>query len=70
VAIFEVLDGEPPEMREVKLATKTKFEEGLLLYYRHSFREAASVFQDVLSINPKDKVAQIYLERCQKKAEG
>jgi PAS domain S-box-containing protein len=70
VAIFEVLDGEPPEIREVKLATKTKFEEGLLLYYRHSFREAASVFQDVLSINPKDKVAQIYLERCQKKAEG
>jgi len=70
VAIFEVLDGEPPEMREVKLATKTKFEEGLLLYYRHSFREAALVFQDVLSINPKDKVAQIYLERCQKKAEG
>ena len=70
VAIFEVLDGEPPEIREVKLATKTKFEEGLLLYYRHFFREAASVFQDVLSINPKDKVAQIYLERCQKKAEG
>jgi class 3 adenylate cyclase len=70
VAIFEVLDGEPPEIREVKLATKTKFEEGLLLHYRHSFREAALVFQDVLSINPKDKVAQIYLERCQKKAEG
>jgi PAS domain S-box-containing protein len=70
VAIFEVLDGEPPEIREVKLATKTKFEEGLLLYYRHFFREAALVFQDVLSINPKDKVAQIYLERCQKKAEG
>ncbi len=70
VAIFEVLDGEPPEIREVKLATKTKFEEGLLLHYRHSFREAARLFQDVLSINPKDKVAQIYLERCQKKAEG
>jgi adenylate cyclase len=52
VAIFEVLDGEPPNVREAKLATKTRFEEGLLLYYSHSFRDAAQRFQDVLSLNP------------------
>jgi PAS domain S-box-containing protein len=65
VAIFEVLDGEPPEVREAKLATKSIFEKGLLLYYCLSFREAAQLFQDVLNINPWDKVAQIYLERTQ-----
>jgi adenylate cyclase len=64
VAIFEVLDGEPPNVREAKLATKTRFEEGLLLYYSHSFRDAAQRFQDVLSLNPKDKIAQIYIKRC------
>lgn len=60
-----MFDGEPPEIREAKLATKSIFEKGLLLYYCHSFQEAAQLFQNILNINPWDKVAQIYLERCQ-----
>ena len=67
VAIFEVLDGEPPNVRETKLATKTRFEEGLFLYYNHKFRDAVQRFQEVLSFNPKDKIAQIYIKRCKQK---
>jgi len=65
VAVFEVFDGDDPKIKVAKLATKTIFEEGLLLYHQHSMREAAQRFEEVLSINPKDTVAQIYLKRCQ-----
>ena len=65
VAVFEVLDGEREEIRYAKLATKTILEEGLLLYYRGYFREAVERFQNILSLNPWDRVAQIYFERTQ-----
>jgi class 3 adenylate cyclase len=61
VAIFEVFDGDEPEIKEGKQATKTIFEEGSLLYHQHSFREAEKLFNEVLIINPKDTVAQLYL---------
>ncbi|MGQ4649714.1 tetratricopeptide repeat protein [Lyngbya aestuarii] len=63
VAVFEVLDGEPEEIRQAKLATKTIFEEALLLYYRHSFKKAAEYFQECLRQNPWDRAAEIYLKR-------
>ncbi|HAZ44886.1 MAG TPA: diguanylate cyclase [Cyanobacteria bacterium UBA11369] len=66
VAVFEVFDGDEPQIKEGKLATKSMFEEGLFLSYRHSFREAALLFQDCLRINPSDTIAQIYLQRCQR----
>jgi two-component system sensor histidine kinase ChiS len=65
VSVFEVFDGDEPKIKEGKLATKPIFEEGLLLHHQHSMREAAQRFEEVLSINPRDTVAQIYLKRCQ-----
>jgi class 3 adenylate cyclase len=65
VSVYEVFDADPPKLREGKLITKTAFEEALLLYNLDSFRKAAKLFEEVLSLNPEDKVAQIYLERCQ-----
>jgi PAS domain S-box-containing protein len=62
VAVFEVFDGDTIQIKEAKLATKTIFEEGLWLYHQHCFSEAAKRFKKVLSINPKDTVAQIYLK--------
>jgi hypothetical protein len=37
----------------------------LWLYHKRAFSEAAQMFEAVLSMNPHDTVAQIYLERCQ-----
>ncbi len=62
VTVYEVFDGDLPEVRAGKLATKTVFEEALLLYYLQNFQEAARLFQDCLSQNPLDKAAQIYLK--------
>jgi PAS domain S-box-containing protein len=65
VSIFEVFDADLPVIREGKAATKDVFEEALLLYELHSYTEAAQLFEACLHQNPRDKVAQIYLERCQ-----
>jgi hypothetical protein len=69
VTVFEVFDGDEPKIKEGKLATKTIFEEGLLLYQQHLMRDAGQRFEDVLRINPMDTVAQIYLDRCQVKCD-
>ena len=39
------------------------FEEGLELYYKKEFAEAAVCFKQVLKTNPDDKTAKLYLER-------
>ncbi|HAJ58624.1 MAG TPA: adenylate cyclase, partial [Cyanobacteria bacterium UBA8543] len=64
VSVYEIFDADPPKIRDGKLLTKTTFEEALLLYNLHSFTDAAKLFEDVLSINPQDKVARLYLDRC------
>lgn len=66
VSVYEVFDADPPKIRDAKLATKTAFEEALLLYNLHSFQQAAQLFGECLHLNPEDTVAQSYLERCQR----
>jgi PAS domain S-box-containing protein len=65
VTVYEVFDADPPQMRKAKLATKTAFEEGLLLYYCDRLSDAAQRFSECLQVHPGDKVAQHYLKRCQ-----
>jgi hypothetical protein len=65
VTVYEVFDADLPEIREAKLVTKPEFEQALLLYNQGAFKEAAQGFQSCLDINPKDTVAQNYLEGCQ-----
>ncbi|NEO55614.1 MAG: response regulator [Okeania sp. SIO3B5] len=69
VTVFEIFDADPPECLEGKTITKHIYEEAIILYYQRKFRQASQLFQDCLSKNPKDRVAQIYLERCQKNRE-
>ena len=69
VAVFEVFDVDEPACKAGKLATKVQFEEGVFLYHQHLFEEAAQHFAAVLSRNPEDTVAQIYLERTRKTGE-
>jgi PAS domain S-box-containing protein len=68
VSVFEIFEADPPELRESKLLTKSTFEQGLFLYTRHALWEAAQLFQACLELAPEDKVAQIYLKRCQPRA--
>ncbi|MBE9129318.1 MULTISPECIES: adenylate/guanylate cyclase domain-containing protein [unclassified Coleofasciculus] len=65
VSVYEVFDADPLAIKMGKLATKTLFEQGLLLYNQGDFREAVLFFGNCLHQNPGDTVAQIYWERCQ-----
>lgn len=65
VTVYEVFDADFLEIREGKLATLQAFSEALSLYNMDAFCEAMQLFQEVLSINPGDKIARIYLELCQ-----
>lgn len=65
VAIYEVIGHHTDDTfphREVALAA---FTEGLSLYRRRDWDNAACRFRDVLTANPKDGPSRIYLERCE-----
>ena len=63
VSVFEIFDGDPEDVVELKLATNTDFEKGLLFYHSQEFVAAKSHFEQVLARNPSDKAAQLYLKR-------
>jgi class 3 adenylate cyclase/CheY-like chemotaxis protein len=66
VAVYEVFDSDEPHLKAGKLATKSAFERGWLLYNQKAFSDAAQLFADCAKHNPCDRVAQIYLQRCQR----
>lgn len=64
VSLFEIFDGDPPELMETKEQTKEDFEQGLFLYYQKQFPEASVYFNNVLKRNPADKAARLYMQRA------
>lgn len=66
VEVFEVFDGDPSRLKESKMQTRDKFEQGVALFLEEKFAEAQEVFQQVLVINQSDRVTQLYIERCKK----
>ena len=65
VSVFEILDGEPEEIRELKLRTQTDFERGLLHYHSQEFVQAKAYFQKAITVNPVDRASQLYLRRVE-----
>lgn len=63
--VFEIFDGDPPEVKESKHTTLTLFEEAVDLYDRQGFEEAHKLFSSCCIKSPHDQIAKIYLERCQ-----
>jgi len=64
VMVFEVFDADPPEWIELKIRTLADFEEGCAAYHSKQYEEARKHFEKVLAVNPNDKAAQAYNERC------
>jgi two-component system sensor histidine kinase ChiS len=65
VVVFEIYEGEPPHLRELKNQTRTQFEEAVHLYYQQQFDEASQVFQEVLQVNSQDTAAEFYIQCCE-----
>jgi CheY-like chemotaxis protein len=64
VTVYEVFEGDPAGLAELKEQTKPAFERGIQLYYSKKFSEASVHFNQVLEKNPADLAARIYLKRC------
>jgi len=64
VYIFEVLDGEPEEVKRLKIETKPEFGRALQLYKNKEFDEASAIFKRVYQLNPDDRGAELYIARC------
>ena len=69
VAIYEILDYHTDETYPLVSDALGRFRDGLAKYRRRDFVPARALFQEVLAINPDDKTAQMYVERCDLLAE-
>ncbi len=65
IIIYAVMDGEPPEILEKKLATGKIFEQARHLFQIQKLDEAELLFKQCLDKDPADKASQVYLNRCQ-----
>ncbi|MGB0385443.1 MAG: ATP-binding protein [Ardenticatenaceae bacterium] len=63
VAIYECIDGDEPDIFDLKLQTSTEFERGVELYQQDKFDAARILFKKVSTINPDDLGAVLYLQR-------
>ncbi len=63
VSVFEIVNGDSPDMAELKMETKADFEEGLNLYFEKKFEYSSVCFRKVLNRNEKDLAAKLYLKR-------
>ncbi len=66
VYIFEIIDGDPEDIRELKNKTKNQFNQAIQHYKSKEFQEALMLFTEVQDINPEDQAAALYMKRCQK----
>ena len=66
VTVYEIFDADAPESIALKKESLSTFQQGFVLYHCDQFYDARPFFEQVLQINPNDRTAQVYLERCDK----
>lgn len=64
VAIYEVLDYHTDDSYPHLIDALHLFKAGLVKYRSRKWDEAVAAFEEVLSLNPADKAAKLYVERC------
>lgn len=64
--IFEVIDGDQPDIREnkKKIIKDGHWKEALNMYQSGDFIKAQKLFENCLKIYPFDKPSKIYIDRC------
>jgi class 3 adenylate cyclase len=65
VVVYEVFDGDPLEIREIKMSTKRDFELAFRLYQQREFQQAKEIFTACAMCSIEDQAAEIYVKRCE-----
>lgn len=60
IVVYDVFDGDPPELAHLKQTTRANFEEGLRLFQAGEFARAQALFDLVMMTNPEDSLATYY----------
>jgi class 3 adenylate cyclase len=68
VGIYEVYEQDSPESIERKEQTKSDLFMGIVEFKNREFERARGLFQRVLARSPEDRIAQVYLQRCEELA--
>jgi len=63
VDVIEVLNGNSERIINLKLSTNNLMKEGITLFREREFGKAIKLFEEILTIDPKDKAANIHLQR-------
>ncbi len=66
VYIFEVLDGEHEDIKNLKTKTKPEFSKAVQSYKDKKFNVALDLFKSIQQINPNDQAVTTYMDRCKK----
>ncbi|MBN3034155.1 MAG: adenylate/guanylate cyclase domain-containing protein [Bacteroidales bacterium] len=64
VYVFEVIDGDPEDIRQLKIMTKDTYNSGINHFKNNRYQEALKCFREVSEINTFDRAAELYTERC------
>ncbi len=62
-AVYECFDGDSPDVIESKVMSHSLFDEAMERYLSRNFKEAAMIFEKVMSIHPEDLPAQFFCKR-------
>jgi class 3 adenylate cyclase len=65
VTVYEILNGEPKDVREKKESLRKDFDYAVRLYQVKKFEEAKNLFESCLLRYPEDKATTIYIARCE-----
>ena len=64
VAIHEILDYHSEDSYPHMIDALRQFKAGLVKYRQRKWQDAIRAFEEVLVLNPADKAAKLYIERC------
>ena len=65
IIIYEIFSNDPENIQALKFASKTDFEQAIVLYQIKEFEKAKHLFKKCLTRFPDDKPVQLYIERCE-----
>jgi two-component system sensor histidine kinase ChiS len=64
VSVYEVFDGDPPDIVARKQATREVFERGVYDFFAGHYSDALNRFQSILKPETPDRPVEIYWKRC------
>jgi class 3 adenylate cyclase/HAMP domain-containing protein len=65
VLVFEVLDGERQDQRDLRLSYRAELAHAQRMYFARQFKESLEIFTDLKGRNPGDHVIEIYRARSE-----